>query len=150
MGRIFTIVDIFFTSTKTTFLMLTVEVVAQRTKEQAEVLSKLKTSDEPAVVDRARGPQQRFSALKGFAPDDRTPVELEIRSDEHVELRYDVGDGEVAYESVPPGSALSVETYHGHAWSAYNALGELVARFSVDALAGAKQTFRAGVADELR
>ena len=66
-----------------------------------------------------------------------------------LELRYDVGEGEVAYETVAAGGSLTVDTFHGHAWRAYDAAGEFVSSFVIDAREGARQEFRPG-GDELR
>ncbi len=70
---------------------------------------------------------------------DAHPVEMTFVTPSDARVVFDAGEGEVEYEG---DRAHPVETYHGHVWRAYDALGNLLGSFTVNAAEGYRQEFR--------
>jgi len=66
------------------------------------------------------------------------PVEMLFFTPSYARIVFDAGDGEVEYEG---DLTQPVETYHGHIWRAYDALGNLLGSRTVDAAEGYQQEF---------
>lgn len=77
-------------------------------------------------------------ALHGSIVDVDAPVEMSFAMPADAKVVFDTGEGEVEYEG---DRAHPVETYHGHIWRAYDALGTLLGTFTVDASGGYRQEF---------